>query len=209
MPTLAQWQLIWQAFGKFQADVPTELYNQVIARYKQSHRHYHTLQHLAECLDKFTQLQHLATNPAEIELALWFHGAIYDPLCHDNEQLSAEWAKSSVISAGLDKTVADRIYDLVMATQHHAKLEDINAKILIDADLAILGAKPERYHEYEQQIRQEYSFVPSVTYRLKRAEILQRFLAQTTIFNMPLFIERYEQQARLNLKHALEHLCLT
>jgi predicted metal-dependent HD superfamily phosphohydrolase len=95
-----------------------------------------------------------------------------------------------------------------MATQHHERAADTDTKILIDVDLAILGAKPERFNEYEQQIRQEFLFVPEATFRLKRAEILQHFLAQPTIFNTPLFIERYEQQARLNLKQALEDLCL-
>jgi predicted metal-dependent HD superfamily phosphohydrolase len=208
MPTLNRWQHTWQALGVLEATIPTQLYNGLIAKYNEAHRHYHTQQHLTECLEKFAELRQFATNSAEIELALWFHDAIYEPLRHDNEQLSAEWAKSSVINAGLDKTVADRIYDLIMATQHREIPADADTKILIDVDLAILGAQPERYNKYEQQIRQEYLFVPEATFRLKRAEILQRFLAQATIFNTPLFIERYEQQARLNLKQALEQLCL-
>ena len=200
MPTLTQWQHTWQAFGIASGKLLTQLYNDVIASYNETHRHYHTQQHLTECLDNFAELRHLAKKPAEIELALWFHDAIYNPLRHDNEQLSAEWARSSVINAGLDKTIAEHIYGLVMATQHHERAADTDTKILIDVDLAILGAKPERFNEYEQQIRQEYLFVPEATFRMKRAEILQRFLGQTTIFNTPLFIKRYEQQARLNLK---------
>ncbi|MEQ1486082.1 metal-dependent hydrolase [Methyloglobulus sp.] len=209
MPTQVNWQHTWQALGISLANVPAQLYDEIIAKYDEAHRYYHTLQHLAECLEKFDELRHLAVNPAEIELALWFHDAVYEPTSHDNEQLSADWAQSSVLNVGLDKTVAERIYHLIMATQHHTKPEATDTKILIDVDLAILGATPERYSEYEQQIRQEYSHVPEITFRQKRAEILQRFLAQETIFNTPLFIERYEQQARLNMKHALEQLCLS
>lgn len=209
MPTQAQWQHTWQALGISLANVPARLYDEVIAKYDEVHRHYHTRQHLAECLEKFGELRHLAANPAEIELALWFHDAVYEPLRHDNEFASANWARSSVLNAGLDQTVADRIYDLVMATQHHTNPENTDTKILIYVDLAILGAKPERYNEYEQQIRQEYSHIPKATFRLKRAEVLQYFLAQPTLFNTPLFIERYEQQARLNMKHALKKLCLS
>jgi predicted metal-dependent HD superfamily phosphohydrolase len=204
MLTPAQWQHTWQMLGITQVNIPAQLYDEVIKKYAEPDRYYHTQQHLAECLEKFAELRHLATYPAEIELALWFHDAIYEPLRHDNEFMSAEWARSSVLNAGMDKIVADRIYDLVMATRHHAKPDEMDTKILIDVDLAILGAQPERYKGYEQQIRQEYSLVPEITFRLKRTEILQRFLAQPTIFNTPLFIERYEQQARLNLNLALE-----
>ncbi|MEQ1738438.1 MAG: metal-dependent hydrolase [Methyloglobulus sp.] len=209
MSSQVNWQHTWQALGISLANVPAQLYDEIIAKYDEAHRNYHTLQHLAECLEKFAELRHLAVNPAEIELALWFHDAVYEPKNHDNEQLSANWARSSVLNAGLGQTIADRIYNLIMATQHHAKPEDIDTKILIDVDLAILGAASERYNEYEQQIRHEYSHVPEATFRLKRAEILQYFLAQPTPFNTPLFIERYEQQARLNMKHALEQLWLS
>jgi predicted metal-dependent HD superfamily phosphohydrolase len=209
MPTQVHWQHTWQALGISPANLPAQLYDEIIAKYDEAHRHYHKLQHLAECLEKFAELHHLAANPAEIELALWFHDAVYEPKSHNNEQLSADWARSSVLKAGLDKTIADHIYNLILATQHHAKPEATDTKILIDVDLAILGAAPERYNEYEQQIRQEYSHVPEITFRQKRAEILQHFLAQPTLFNTPLFIERYEQQARLNMKHALEQLCLS
>jgi predicted metal-dependent HD superfamily phosphohydrolase len=206
MLTLAQWQHAWQMLGIAQMNIPIQLYDEVIKNYAQPHRHYHTQQHVAECLEHFAELRHLAKNPAEIELALWFHDVIYELLRHDNEQLSAEWAQSSVLKAGLDKTVANRIYGLVLATQHHAKPDEMDTKLLIDVDLAILGTQPQRYKEYEQQIRQEYSFVPEITFRLKRAEILQYFLAQPNIFNIPIFIKRYEQQARINLKLSLEQL---
>jgi predicted metal-dependent HD superfamily phosphohydrolase len=203
MPTLAQWQNTWQTLG---ASPLIRLYNEVIAKYDESHRYYHNKQHLTECLEKFTELRHLSENPAAIELALWFHDAIYDPLRHDNEQLSAAWARSSVIESGHDEAIADRIYDLVLATQHNAKPKTTDAKIIVDVDLSILGAQPERFLEYEQQIRKEYAFVPEATFQLKRGEILHYFLNQPTIFNTLIFIDRYEQQARTNLAQALARL---
>lgn len=207
MPTSIQWQNAWQLIGVNELNIPLELYRDVVTKYAEPHRHYHTLQHLDECLAKFSELKHLATHPGEIELALWFHDAIYDPFRNDNEALSANWAKSSVLSVGIDSIVADRIYALVMATQHRTKPQDSDAQIMLDADLSILGASPERFQEYENQIRREYGFVPETTFRTKRAEILERFISQSTIFHTPLFIERYEPIARLNLKHALENLC--
>lgn len=209
MPTFSQWQNTWLTLGTEKAKLPVQLYDDVIAKYNEPHRFYHTQQHLAECLDKLSELRQLAINPAEIELALWFHDAVYDPTSHDNELLSAEWAKSSIVAAGLDNAIAERVFDLIMATQHHAKPENTDTQVLIDIDLAILGANPERYYEYEQQIRQEYAFAPEPIFKAKRAEILQRFLAQPSIFTTPLFIERYERQARANINQAVGQLCKT
>ncbi|MBM4208086.1 MAG: hypothetical protein FJ190_08725 [Gammaproteobacteria bacterium] len=207
MPTLIQWQTTWQTLGAPQAPIFTELYQALISKYSENHRHYHNLQHLTECLEKFAELRHLAVNPAEIELALWFHDAIYDPVRHDNEQLSAEWAKASSLAAGVNPAIAGRVFQLIMATRHLDEASDADTNILLDCDLAILGANPKHFFEYERQIHQEYAFVPEAIFRQKRAEILQRFLAQPAIFNTVLFVERYEQQARINLQQAMERLC--
>ncbi len=207
MPTPIEWQHAWQSISVHESNVPLELYDDLINQYAEPHRYYHTVQHLEECLAKFAELKHLANYPGEIELALWFHDAVYDPHRNDNEELSADWAKSSILSAGLDSIAADRIYTLIMATQHQTKPQDNDTQIMIDVDLSILGASPQRFQEYENQIRQEYSFVPETIFRTKRAEILERFMSQSTIFHTPIFIKRYEHIARLNLKHALENLC--
>lgn len=209
MPTLIQWQNAWQSIGVNEAKIPFEVYHNVVTQYAEPHRYYHTLQHLDECIAQFAELKHLAMHPGEIELALWFHDGIYDTHRNDNEELSADWAKSSILSAGSDAAVADRIHALIMATQHHTTPQDSDTKIMLDADLSILGASPQRFQEYEIQIRQEYAFVPETIFRTKRAVILERFMSQSTIFNTSIFIERYEPIARLNLKHALESLCQT
>ena len=58
----------------------------LLARYSEPHRRYHTLQHLAECFAAFDEIADLAQHPADVELALWFHDAIYDTRRSDNEQ---------------------------------------------------------------------------------------------------------------------------
>jgi len=52
----------------------------------------------------------LSDHPREIEVALWFHDAIYDVKGHDNERLSADWAKKSVLDAGGTVDEGNRIY---------------------------------------------------------------------------------------------------
>jgi len=80
---------MWQ---QLQLTPPSTLAEALNAAYSQPHRYYHTLQHLQECLSLLTQLQHLAAQPEQIALALYFHDAVYDVHANDNEAKSAAWA---------------------------------------------------------------------------------------------------------------------
>jgi len=71
---------------------------------------------------------------------------------------------------------------------------------VVDVDLSILGQSEKRFSEYEQQIRQEYAWVPQAVFASKRAEILGRFLARPGIFATEWFRTKYEQQARATSK---------
>jgi predicted metal-dependent HD superfamily phosphohydrolase len=73
-------------------------------------------------------------------------------------------------------------------------------------DLSILGQDGKRFSEYERQIRQEYSWVPEAVFAAKRAEVLERFLARQWIFATEWFREKYEEQARQNLKGSISRL---
>ncbi|HET8746111.1 MAG TPA: N-methyl-D-aspartate receptor NMDAR2C subunit, partial [Ramlibacter sp.] len=75
----ASWQRLWRELGA--ETVPNGLYNQLVAAYSEAHRHYHTLQHLRACLAHLDAAATLAQHPVEVELALWFHDAVYDPRC--------------------------------------------------------------------------------------------------------------------------------
>jgi predicted metal-dependent HD superfamily phosphohydrolase len=196
MTTLHRWNHLWSQLG---SSPPHQLFDDLIARYREKHRHYHTLQHLDECLLHLDAVSALAVHAPEIELALWFHDAVYDPHRQDNEALSAAWARSSAATAALPSESCDRIYDLVQVTGSHSLPKTTDEALLIDIDLSILGASPARFQEYEQAIRNEYSWVPAPVFAAKRRAILDKFLKRETIFHTRYFIERYERQARVNL----------
>jgi predicted metal-dependent HD superfamily phosphohydrolase len=90
-----------------------------------------------------------------------------------------------------------------MATRHEAVPQTRDEKVLVDVDLWILGAPPERFDEYEKQVREEYGWVPGLIYRRKRRAILESFVARQTIYSTERFIQRYEVQARANLARSL------
>jgi predicted metal-dependent HD superfamily phosphohydrolase len=196
------WLRAWRGCGA--RDDGLDTMRTVLARWSEPHRHYHTRQHLAECLDAFGGARNLPPHPADVEMALWFHDAIHDARRNDNEQLSAEWARLALINAGVGPEVAQRVHDLVLATRHTGGVPvALDAQVLLDIDLAILGAPPPRYAQYEAQVRAEYAHLPIWTFRWKRAEILRGFLQRTRIYNTPYFHDELEAQARENLERSL------
>jgi predicted metal-dependent HD superfamily phosphohydrolase len=197
------WTRAWEQLG---ATADGGLLQELIARYSEPHRSYHTLRHLEECFVKLEELRPLAERPAEVELALWFHDAIYDPRRHDNEERSADWASESALAHGLEPAVAQRLHALVITTRHEAGPHGVDQAVLVDIDLCILAASPERFDEYEKQVREEYRWVPALVYRRRRKAILQSFASRSTIYRTPLFIERYERPARENLVRSLARL---
>jgi predicted metal-dependent HD superfamily phosphohydrolase len=198
---LPSWQRAWAGIGA--AGDGDALYASLLERYREPQRHYHTLQHLGECLAMFDEVRGLAQRPHEVELALWFHDAIYEVKGSDNEVRSADWARTAQLQAGVDADSADRVHALIMATLHTAMPVLADEQLLVDIDLSILGAEAERFAEYERQIRQEYSFVPKWLFRRKRRAILQGFLDRPAIYGTAHFRAKLEQRARENLRQAI------
>ena len=202
--TFEHWQRLWTDLGAF--EVPRGLFNQLVAAYSERHRSYHTLQHLRECLAQFEAASALASRPAEVELALWFHDAVYDPRARDNEERSADWATRSILAADCDAAIAERVRSLVLATDGHAASDDPDTKVLLDVDLAILGAEPARFAEYGRQVRAEYAHVPEAEFRTRRGQVLTAFLARPRIYLTAPFHDAFEQRARANLQQAVSTL---
>jgi len=200
--TLPRWRDVWTQLGTKRVDDNTlaDLHSAVLERYCEPHRHYHSRQHLIECLALFDSLRTVAAHPAEVEIALWFHDAIYDVHAHDNEQRSADWAAESMRNAGgIDESIIDRVHALILATCHRAVPAPGDASLLVDIDLAILGAEARRFAEYEQQIRAEYVFVPEAVFTVKRREVMRGFANRPRIYGTAECYSRFEAVARKNL----------
>lgn len=199
-----RWAAMWQALG---AALPQDdLHGRLLAAWGEPHRAYHGRQHLAECLSMLEPLRALAERPAEIELALWFHDAVYDTRRKDNEERSAEWAREAALSAGLSPEVAARLHHLVMLTRHQALPVATDEILLIDVDLSILGAEGPRFAEYEQQIQREYSWVPIEQRGVTRRRILQSFLDRPRIYGSDAMHQALEERARANLARSIAAL---
>lgn len=198
---LANWNGAWGALGVASPD--DALCDELQRRYAEPQRHYHTMQHLGECLAWFEREKALAEHPGEVALALWFHDAIYDVHAHDNEARSADWARQALLEAGAAADAAERVHALVMATRHDAVPQGRDAELLIDIDLSILGAERARFDEYERQVQAEYAFVPDEVRLPRRRAILQRFLDREAIYATPRMHALLEAQARANLQRSI------
>ena len=203
MNNYERWNKAWLDLG---LPIPDpSLLKHLMDCYAEPHRAYHTLTHIHECLTAFDTARQLAEHPAEIELAIWYHDAIYDVRRSDNEEQSAELAVRNLLESGVSSIVANRVRDLILATQHNATPLSADAALMVDVDLSILGAIPSRFWEYERQIRTEYSWVPLATFQSKRAKILRSFLARSFIYTTSAFA-KFEHRARANLSASLELL---
>ncbi|MCB9740113.1 MAG: N-methyl-D-aspartate receptor NMDAR2C subunit [Deltaproteobacteria bacterium] len=192
-----------QAFAALGLTKPPGELGRVLAAYAEPQRAYHTGVHLEECLALFDEVRALAQRPAEVALALFYHDVVYAPRRQDNEARSAAQAATALRGAGADPATIARVEAWIMATRDHGETDDADAALVVDIDLAILAAPPARFAAYQEQIRQEYRWVPAWIYRRKRAEVLRHFLAKQPIYRTAALAARFEEPARANLRAAL------
>ncbi|RWL45665.1 MAG: hypothetical protein EOR60_14145 [Mesorhizobium sp.] len=187
------------------------LKSELAALYSAEDRHYHGLAHIEAMLALATEYRHLLDDPQAVEAAIWFHDAIYDSRAKDNEAKSAELAEKR-LAGRVDPLRLARIAAMINATATHQlpPLRDSDAvndaALLLDMDLAILGAEPAVFDAYEKAVRLEYGWVEEPMWRAGRASVLQNFLARPHIFYTQSFRDRFEARARKNLERSLASL---
>ena len=200
----ARFANLWQRLGG-QGDA-SELFAALVAAYAEPPRAYHNVAHLQDCLAQFDAARVEAQHPDAVEMALWFHDAVYDPRATDNEEKSAVWAIQALTIGGIAQATTARIAELVLITQHKAVPVGQDAALLVDIDLSILGRAPAVFDAYDRQIRSEYQWVPEPQYRERRTQVLAGFLERPCLYQTSFFHLRYEEPARRNLASAIARL---
>ena len=166
-------------------------------------RFYHTLDHVLAVLDTVESLASYAKNPNAVKLAAWLHDVIYDSKASDNEERSAEFAERLCQELAIPED--HRVAALIWMTKTHDAGDDVDAQVLLDADLAILGASESDYQAYAEKIRREYAWVPEPEYRKGRRQVLERLLTRPKIFH---FLGHLEEPARRNLAAEIARLTM-
>lgn len=181
----------------------------LVARWAEPHRRYHTLDHLVRVLDGVDEFGGHADDVAAVRYAAWFHDAVYDGggAAADNEELSAQLAETDLPELGVPEARVAEVARLVRLTKGHAVADgDRNGAVLCDADLAVLGGDAAAYRAYAEAIRQEYGEFPDEVFRPGRASVLKELLELPKLFRTPVAVERYEAKARANLTTEIAEL---
>lgn len=194
-----------EAGASIPADAADALFRELVDRYGEAHRRYHTLDHVDACLAWLDWGTGLALRPAEVSLALWFHDVIYEPRANDNEERSAAFARSRLAGTGISVEVLDRVEAHILATRAH-EAEHPDSCLVVDIDLAILGSLPGSFDEFERAIRLEYEHVPDALFQAGRREVLAGFLKRPSIFQHRPFREQLEMRARANIQRRIAEL---
>lgn len=183
-----------------------DCYRRLREKYGESHRAYHTFEHIEACLNHLDRHRDQLREPRAVELALWYHDVIYNTRASDNEAQSAVYAVADLAELDEPPATIERVKRLIEVTEHPSVPRDDDEALLLDIDLAILGAPPEIYQRYEEQVRKEYRWVPGFLFRRGRRKLLASFLDAPTIYRSPSFLAAREQQARENLDRAISQL---
>lgn len=179
-------------------------------------RAYHDFNHVAEVLRHYAAVADGPgwVQPLEVRLAVLYHDAVYEPGRKDNEAQSAAFAREQIArwmpGAGVE---VERVAGLIELTARHGQFRPgdfgktavaDDTRHFLDCDMAILGAQPAQFDAYDRAIAAEYrGHVPGWLYRINRRRFLKSLLARPRIYLSDFFHERYDAQARSNLRRAV------
>lgn len=193
--------------ARFSASEATTIFNGLVARHSEAHRHYHGLSHLTALLTLLDKHAPQVHPGSANRLAIWWHDAIYDPTAKDNEEQSASLARKDLTKLGAPSNLIEDVADIILATKNHwagPSLGDYN--LFLDADIAILGAPPAIYDAYTSAVRKEYAWAPDDAFRAGRAAFLSTALTWPRLFRTDVFETAYAAQARANMQRELARL---
>ncbi|WP_312900107.1 HD domain-containing protein [Chryseobacterium taichungense] len=182
-----------------------DLWLEIEKKYSEKGRQYHNFEHLQNMFIELSQVTPTITDLTAITFSVFYHDVIYNVSSKTNEEKSAEFARKHLRKLCIDTNLAEKVSQQIIATKLHVS-EDSDTNYLLDADLSVLGHKSEKYIEYTQKIRKEYSIYPDLLYKPGRKKVLHHFLESESIFKTNYFREKYEDQARKNILLEIESL---
>lgn len=196
-----EWTAVWNRVGAIgDPEIP---YRMVLFHLTRPNRFYHNENHVLECYREFEPARNLAENPDAIELNFPFHDAVMNFSRNDNEERSARLMLVS-LKKSVELEFLQYSASLILSTKHIELPQTIDEKLETDVDLSILGQSEEVFEEYENNIRRECHFLPENVFAIGRAKFLkERMLSRKYIYSSNYFREKYEEQARKNLKESL------
>lgn len=182
-----------------------DLRDDLLTRWSEPHRRYHDVRHLSSCL---SALDDLGGGDPVVTWALWFHDAVWTGTAGADEEASARLAEQRLTGRLASDEVAEVARLVRLTATHDPAPGDRRGALVVDADLAILGAMPGRYHVYARDVRSEYAHLDDATFADGRRRVLQHLLALDPLFRTPRGAFLWHAAARTNLSAELDRLAL-
>lgn len=181
------------------------IYARLAELYGESHRHYHTLDHIQHCLSEFDRASTEMEDPDAVELALWFHDAIYHPGAKDNEQRSAELFEGC-FAGDAEPDFRRRVRDLILITAHRESPRHLDERFIVDIDLSGFGRSWDECEWDGRRIRAECADLADVDYYPAQLRFLRSLRDRPTFFFTDFFRQRHERVAGENLRRIIAGL---
>jgi predicted metal-dependent HD superfamily phosphohydrolase len=198
-----QWGRFQALWKRCEAPIdPRPVFDNLWCRYCEPHRIYHRCTHLVHCFQQLDLAYALIQDPDAVEMALWFHDAIYTPGSSENEKESAEL----FVRAAKDHfrpSFIRKVYELIIATAHKEPAQGCNEQFVTDIDLSSLGADWEEFLRDTKALREEHADSSDAMYYVAHAKFLTSMLQRPRIFRTEFFYGCYEQRARENITRLL------
>ncbi|MGO4858538.1 DUF4031 domain-containing protein [Arthrobacter sp. 2MCAF14] len=181
-----------------------ELGFELLERWGEDHRKYHSRTHLLAVLEALDLLTEPGPPARSVTLAAWFHDAVYEGIAGQDEEQSARLAEDRLAIAGLPGQVIDDVARLVRLTSTHSpEPGDHLGALLCDADLSVLGAEPKAYARYLAAVREDYAHVGDADFAAGRAAVVRQLLALDPLFHSERAKSLWLDAARRNLEAEL------
>ena len=187
------------------ADDVDEVFSKVLAHYSESHRRYHTPQHIVHCLRQFDLALAQVEQQDAVEMAIWFHDIIYNIPPTQNELKSAELFRS-ITKDRIDPTLGQNVYDMILITMHKVTPTRNDEKLLVDVDLSSFALPWEKFKKDSENVRQEFSDKSDRDFYSAHMKFMQSLLDRPSFFSSDFFQEKCEANARENVQRLIEEL---
>jgi len=195
---------LWKVASEhFQSSHCDDVFNELAELYTGDDRHYHGDMHINQCLAKMDEAKAEKGYHFTVEMAVWFHDAIYLPGDRENERNSATWFRQRTSNHFSTDTV-NEVSEIITATEHREAPGGDRAKLMVDVDLSSFSLPTAEFLQDSRRIRQEFGALTTAEFIGVQSKFLRELLQRPSLYSTQYFLEHYESQARANIHMLLQ-----
>jgi predicted metal-dependent HD superfamily phosphohydrolase len=198
----SEFTTLWLAGAEDEPANAGRVFQALLDHYSQPGRHYHNLDHVNHCLDQSRLVAGLLADVRALNLAIWFHDSVYDPLASDNEAKSAVFFREHAARAMTDSLV-DAVVRLILVTKAGQVPRQADEAFMVDIDHSSFGLPWEPFLVDSLAVRAERTHLTDEQYSIQQSRMLTGLLDRESVFATDFFRARYEHIARLNISRYL------